>query len=109
MTSGSSFKKRALTVLGGTATAVLVLTGCAGGGNGDEPTNDAITVGTTEFTVQFLGSIWPGLRTEFERRGIQLKIEHVRTRHLWARLDAKQVDLVCGSLAAEHDQPVALD
>ncbi|MFE9748272.1 LysR family transcriptional regulator [Saccharothrix saharensis] len=68
-----------------------------------------ITVGTTEFTVQFLGSIWPGLRTEFERRGIQLKIEHVRTRDLWARLDAKQVDLVCGSLAAEHDQPVALD
>jgi peptide/nickel transport system substrate-binding protein len=53
MTSGSSFKKRALTVLGGTATAVLVLTGCAGGGNGDEPTNDAITVGTTD-KVTFL-------------------------------------------------------
>src|SRR5690554_3194417 len=53
MISGSSFKKRALTVLGGTATAVLVLTGCAGGGNGNEPTNDAITIGTTD-KVTFL-------------------------------------------------------
>ncbi|MHA6667954.1 ABC transporter substrate-binding protein [Homoserinimonas sp. A447] len=53
MTSGSSFKKRALTVLGGTATAVLVLTGCAGGGSGDEPSSDAITIGTTD-KVTFL-------------------------------------------------------
>lgn len=53
MTSGSSFKKRALTVLGGVATAVLVLTGCAGGGGGDEPSNDAITIGTTD-KVTFL-------------------------------------------------------
>lgn len=68
-----------------------------------------ITVGTTEFTVRFLGTIWPTLRTEFERRGVQLRIEHVRTRDLWARLDAKHVDLVLGSLAVEHDKPVALD
>ncbi|HEU4807580.1 MAG TPA: ABC transporter substrate-binding protein [Homoserinimonas sp.] len=53
MTSGSSFKKRALTVLGGAATAVLVLTGCAGGGNGEEPSNEAITIGTTD-KVTFL-------------------------------------------------------
>jgi len=54
MTSGSSFKKRALAVLGGTATAVLVLTGCAGGDDGgDTPSNDAITVGTTD-KVTFL-------------------------------------------------------
>ena len=52
MTSGSTVKKRALTVLGGTATAVLVLTGCAGGGGG-EPASDAITVGTTD-KVTFL-------------------------------------------------------
>ncbi|MEU4806351.1 LysR family transcriptional regulator [Actinosynnema sp. NPDC023587] len=68
-----------------------------------------ISVGTTEFTVQFLGTVWPGLRTEFESRGVQLRIEHVRTRDLWARLDAKHVDLVVGSLAVEHDQPVTLD
>src|SRR5690554_1723333 len=53
MTSGSSFKKRALTVLGGAATAVLVLTSCAGGGDGDEPSGDAITIGTTD-KVTFL-------------------------------------------------------
>jgi peptide/nickel transport system substrate-binding protein len=52
MTSGSNFKKRALTVLGGTAAAALVLTGCAGGGGG-EPTDQAITVGTTD-KVTFL-------------------------------------------------------
>ncbi|MFD7658463.1 hypothetical protein ACFV4N_31195, partial [Actinosynnema sp. NPDC059797] len=68
-----------------------------------------ITVGTTEFTVQFLGTIWPALRSEFESRGVNLKIEHVRTRDLWARLDAKHVDLVLGSLATEHRRPVALD
>ena len=61
-----------------------------------------ITVGTTEFTVEFLGEVWPQLRDTFERRGIQLKIEHVRTRDLKTKLDAEQVDLVCGSFAAEH-------
>lgn len=68
-----------------------------------------ITIGTTEFTVAFLGEIWPDLRAEFESRAIQLKIEHVRTRDLWARLDAKQVDLVLGSFAAPHGQPPELD
>ena len=51
MTSGSTFRKHAVTVLGGTAAAVLVLTGCAGGGG--EPTSDAITIGTTD-KVTFL-------------------------------------------------------
>lgn len=64
-----------------------------------------VIVGTTEFTVAFLGEVWPQLRGEFERRAVQLKIEHLRTRELWAKLDAKQVDLACGSFAAEHDRP----
>jgi DNA-binding transcriptional LysR family regulator len=68
-----------------------------------------VTFGTTEFTVQFLGAIWPTLRDDFERRGIHLNIEHVRTRDLWRKLDAKKVDLVCGSLAAEPDRPPTLD
>jgi DNA-binding transcriptional LysR family regulator len=68
-----------------------------------------VTVGTTEFTVEFLGQVWLGLRSDFERRGIRLKIEHVRTRDLWAKLNAKQVDLVCGSFAAERGQPPSLD
>ncbi|MGH3775779.1 MAG: LysR family transcriptional regulator [Pseudonocardiaceae bacterium] len=68
-----------------------------------------VTFGTTEFTVEFLGAIWPRLRADFERAGVQLKIEHVRTRDLWRKLDAKQVDMVCGSFATEHDRPPALD
>ncbi|MGH3973595.1 MAG: hypothetical protein ACRDS9_09735 [Pseudonocardiaceae bacterium] len=68
-----------------------------------------VTFGTTEFTVEFLGAIWPRLRADFERKGAQLKIEHVRTRDLWRKLDAKQVDMVCGSFATEHDRPPVLE
>ncbi|MGH3720238.1 MAG: hypothetical protein ACRDRI_15615 [Pseudonocardiaceae bacterium] len=68
-----------------------------------------VTFGTTEFTVEFLGAIWPRLRADFERAGVQLTIEHVRTRDLWRKLDGKQVDMVCGSFATEHDRPPVLD
>lgn len=68
-----------------------------------------VTFGTTEFTVQFLGAVWPGLRADFERRGVHLNIEHVRTRDLWRKLDAKKVDLVCGSFAAEPGLPPTLE
>ncbi|PPK66190.1 LysR family transcriptional regulator [Actinokineospora auranticolor] len=68
-----------------------------------------VTFGTTEFTVQFLGAVWPALREDFERRGVQLNIEHVRTRDLWRKLDGKKVDLVCGSFAAEPGRPPTLD
>ncbi|KJK43701.1 LysR family transcriptional regulator [Lentzea aerocolonigenes] len=68
-----------------------------------------VTFGTTEFTVEFLGAVWPSLREDFERRGIQLNIEHVRTRDLWRKLDAKKVDMVCGSFAAHPGRPPELD
>ncbi|MFC0439641.1 LysR family transcriptional regulator [Kutzneria buriramensis] len=68
-----------------------------------------VTFGTTEFTVQFLGAVWPALREDFERRGVHLNIEHVRTRDLWRKLDGKKVDLVCGSFAAEPGQAPTLD
>ncbi len=68
-----------------------------------------VTFGTTEFTVEFLGAVWPALRADFERRAVHLKIEHVRTRDLWRKLDAKKVDLVCGSFATEPGRPPALD
>jgi peptide/nickel transport system substrate-binding protein len=52
MSSGSTNNKRGLAVLGGTAAAVLVLAGCAGGT--DTPAGgDAITIGTTD-KVTFL-------------------------------------------------------
>jgi hypothetical protein len=42
---------------------------------------------------------------EFTRREIQPDIAHVRTRDFWTQLDAKNVDLVCGSVAAPGDDP----
>jgi DNA-binding transcriptional LysR family regulator len=68
-----------------------------------------VTFGTTEFTVQFLGAVWPALREDFERHGVHLNIEHVRTRDLWRKLDGKKVDLVCGSFAAEPGRAPTLD
>jgi hypothetical protein len=68
-----------------------------------------ITVGSTEFTIRFLGEVWPAVRDAFERTGVELKIVHVRTRDFWARLDAKTVDLICGSFATERGQQPTLD
>jgi DNA-binding transcriptional LysR family regulator len=68
-----------------------------------------ITIGTTEFTIRFIGEIWPRLRDEFERREVQLKIAHVRTRDFWDKLESQQVDLVCGSFATQAGQLPDLD
>jgi DNA-binding transcriptional LysR family regulator len=57
-----------------------------------------VTVATTEFTVEFLAQVWPTVEAEFTRREIELNIVHVRTRDFWTRLEAKNVDLVCGSV-----------
>jgi DNA-binding transcriptional LysR family regulator len=59
-----------------------------------------ITVATTEFTIEFLSQVWPEIADEFATRGVELNVVHVRTRDFWAQLDAKSVDLVCGSIAA---------
>jgi hypothetical protein len=48
-----------------------------------------------------LGAVSPSLREDFERRDIHLNIEQVRTRDLWRKLDAKKVDMGCGSFAAQ--------
>ncbi|WP_218952329.1 LysR family transcriptional regulator [Amycolatopsis anabasis] len=68
-----------------------------------------ITVGTTEFTIRFLGENWPAIQQDFEGREVELKISHVRTRDFCAKLDAQQVDLICGSFATERDQLPTLD
>lgn len=67
-----------------------------------------VTVATTEFTVDFLAQVWPDVAEEFTRREIQLDITHVRTRDFWAQLDSKDVDLVCGSVAAAPGDDPAL-
>jgi len=68
-----------------------------------------VTVATTEFTVDFLAQIWPQVEGEFTRREINLNIVHVRTRDFWTHLDAKSVDLVCGSIPAGSGRDPALD
>jgi DNA-binding transcriptional LysR family regulator len=69
----------------------------------------AITVATTEFTVDFLAQVWPQVEGEFTRREIELNIVHVRTRDFRAQLDAKNVDLICGSIPASPGPDPALD
>lgn len=68
-----------------------------------------VTVATTEFTIDFLAQVWPGLADEFTRREIELNIVHVRTRDFSAQLEAKNVDLVCGSIATTPGHDPALD
>ncbi len=68
-----------------------------------------VTVATTEFTIDFLAQIWPQVEGEFTRREIDLNIVHVRTRDFWTKLDAKSVDLVCGSIPAARGRDPALD
>lgn len=68
-----------------------------------------VTVATTEFTVDFLAQVWPQVADEFTRREVELNIVHVRTRDFWGQLDAKNVDLVCGSIPASPGRDPALD
>lgn len=59
-----------------------------------------ISVGTTEFTLDFLSRVWQRVADEFQSREIELKVVHVRTKDRFARLDAKEVDLMCGGFAS---------
>lgn len=68
-----------------------------------------VTVATTEFTVDFLAQVWPAIEPEFTRREIELNIVHVRTRDFQAQLEAKNVDLVCGSIPTTPGPDPALD
>lgn len=69
-----------------------------------------LTVGTTEFTLGFLGRVWERVAPQLLERGVELKVVHVRTRDFWQRLDSNQVDLLCGGLAAEVTaEPVVAD
>ncbi|MGH3865597.1 MAG: LysR family transcriptional regulator [Pseudonocardiaceae bacterium] len=59
-----------------------------------------ISVGTTEFTLDFLSRVWQRVSNEFQSREIELKIVHVRTKDTFTRLDTKEVDLMCGGFAS---------
>ncbi|AOS62349.1 LysR family transcriptional regulator [Actinoalloteichus hymeniacidonis] len=62
-----------------------------------------LTVATTRFTLRYLADAGRFVAAEFESRGIELKVVHVRSGDLFGRLRAKQVDLVCGSLVTRTD------
>jgi len=71
-----------------------------------------LTVGTTEFTLGFLGRIWDRVADELASREVELRVLHVRTKDFWAKLDSKQVDLLCGgfaSIAGRTDLPDTYD
>jgi DNA-binding transcriptional LysR family regulator len=58
-----------------------------------------LAVGTTEFTLDFLGRIWPRVELQFAALEVELKVRHVRTKDFWAALDSTSVDLILGGLA----------
>ena len=58
-----------------------------------------LAVGTTEFTLEFLGRVWPRIELQFASLEVDLKIRHVRTKDFWTALDSTAVDLILGGLA----------
>ncbi|APU13597.1 LysR family transcriptional regulator [Actinoalloteichus sp. GBA129-24] len=62
-----------------------------------------LTVATTRFTLRYLADAGQYVSEEFDRRGVELKVVHVRSGDLFGRLRAKQVDLVCGSVVTRTD------
>ncbi|KAA2264781.1 LysR family transcriptional regulator [Solihabitans fulvus] len=68
-----------------------------------------LTVGTTRFMLDSLAAAWDEVSAEFRRREVELKVVHIRTKDTWSKLDAKQVDLVCGSVVTSSDSDARLD
>ncbi|MCG5216768.1 LysR family transcriptional regulator [Streptosporangium sp. KLBMP 9127] len=63
-------------------------------------TGRTLTVGTTEHTLWILARAWERLSAEFLSREIEFRLTHVRTKDFWPRLEAGQVDLLCGSVVS---------
>jgi DNA-binding transcriptional LysR family regulator len=59
-----------------------------------------LAIGTTEFTLPFVGKVWQRVSDEFAAREIELNVQHVRTKDSFARLDAREIDLLCGGFAS---------
>ncbi len=89
--TGTAVVERARTLLTGWQTEV---------GDARRRIGQTLAVGTTEFTLNFLGRVWERVAEEFQSRETELKVLHVRTKDSLTRLDAKDVDLFCGGFAA---------
>ena len=59
-----------------------------------------LTIGTTEFTLPFVGKVWQRVCDGFAAGEIELNVQHVRTKDSFARLDAREIDLLCGGFAS---------
>lgn len=68
-----------------------------------------LTVGATRYTLGVMADACADIASELARAGVELKVEHVRTRDLLAKLRGKEVDVVCGSLATRTGTNPALD
>jgi DNA-binding transcriptional LysR family regulator len=62
-----------------------------------------LTLGTTEFTLPFVGKVWRRVCDKFAAREIELNVQHVRTKDSFARLNAREIDLLCGGFASTAD------
>jgi DNA-binding transcriptional LysR family regulator len=69
---------------------------------------EMVTVGTTRFTLGFLANAGEHVAEEFQERGIELRVTHLRTSQLLDALRTKQADLVCGSVLIAVDDDTAL-
>ncbi|MGA4842944.1 LysR family transcriptional regulator [Streptomyces sp. G45] len=68
-----------------------------------------LSVGSTRYTLGFLLDAVERVSDAYERRGVDLKVTHVRTGDLFARLQSKELDLVCGSVVVTEGQEDELD
>ncbi|EPH42520.1 LysR family transcriptional regulator [Streptomyces aurantiacus] len=68
-----------------------------------------LSVGSTRYTLGFLLDAVERVSDIYERRGVDLKVTHVRTGDLFARLQSKELDLVCGSIVVTEGQEAELD
>ncbi|MGH4030787.1 LysR family transcriptional regulator [Actinomycetota bacterium Odt1-20B] len=66
-----------------------------------------LSVGSTRYTLGFLLDAVERVSDAYERRGVDLKVTHVRTGDLFARLRAKELDLVCGSIVVVEGEEEA--
>ncbi|MGY5128678.1 LysR family transcriptional regulator [Streptomyces nigrescens] len=57
-----------------------------------------LSVGTTRYTLGFLLDAVERVTEDYERDDVDLKVTHVRTGDLFAKLRSKELDLVCGSV-----------
>lgn len=63
-----------------------------------------LTVGTTEFALHFLSQATARLGDRIGG-GVDFRVSHVRTRDFWTYLEAKQVDLLIGSVVTPAGEP----